>query len=277
MTAKTSHADRFGGVRPRLPRGSRLTAAQVEKFYAEARTSRRALDLRGYDLSGVALGGERTWEFVAFGSNTDDEPAQLVGADFSAATLRGCWFTKADLHAVDFTGCEFIDCDLRFATISRSRLGQVQFRRCDMYGATLGGGTIVEGMKFALSSPPEFGEGITGLTWGCFAGASDTPALVGEDEEVYREVLRRTEFERPEGADTIDQAIDDRLLGAAGGYRRLSGFWTEMRARPTPTAAAWNGLPRNLDVSAARGSSRLRGPDCGWPISFVSLARTSRA
>lgn len=218
----------FSAVRPVAPPGSPLSREDIQALASEARRQHRVVDLRAYELSELDLGGSKQlWEFVIFGLNSDASTSTLRHVAFRGATLKACWFAGVDLCGVDLTECELVDCDFRFACFERVRLGHATFLRCDLYGASVETGSIAEGLTFKLSSLPQFGDGITGLQWESFSGSNGVPALAAEDPDAdaYRQFLRRTEHERPQNARSIDLAIDDRLIGAAGDYRRLSGYW----------------------------------------------------
>jgi hypothetical protein len=195
-----------------------------------ARAANCNLDLRGYDFSGSNLGkleGEATpvWSRLIFGLNDGEPTAKVTGVKFAKATLVECRFVNMELEEVDFTESEIVDCDFRFSSFRRVRLDGT-FTRCDMFGASIEAGTIALGAVFKLSTLPVFGDGVTGLNWGCFAGNEGIPALAGEDARVYEAILRRSEDERRSGDPTVEDAVDGRLGAAASGYRRLSGYWS---------------------------------------------------
>jgi Pentapeptide repeats (9 copies) len=191
----------------------------------------RNLDLCGSSLEGLDLGsqskGEQPeWEGLVFGLAGDDRPipAHLAGARFRGAVLRECRFANVDFDRVDLTECLLIDCDLRYAEFRNAKLGHATFERCDMFGASIQSGTIATECHFRWSTLPELVGGITGLEWWSFEKKDHVPALAGEDAQMYASLLLRTERDRPDKAKDVAEAIDQRLLGAAAGYRMLSGY-----------------------------------------------------
>jgi len=202
----------------------------IETAAAQAQQVGCYLDLRGLQLDGLDLGSKRgrerkTWTRLIFGMNDRCGAASVDRCNFEGSVLTDCLFAAMILTALDFTECELTDCDFRFATFRGVRLGSARIVGCDLYGASMESATIMGNIHFELSSLPQFGDGITGLDWSAFANPNGPRALVGEKADVYQEFLARTRDERPPKERSILDAVDDRLAGAAGGYRRLSGYW----------------------------------------------------
>lgn len=213
-----------------LPYGSSPSEGAIETAAALAQQVDCYLDLRGFRLDGLDLGGERdaerkTWNRLIFGMNDRRPAASVDRCNFERAVLTDCLFAGMELIGLDFTECELTDCDFRFATFRGVRLGSARIVRCDLYGASMESATIMSNIHFELSSLPQFGDGITGLDWSAVANPDGSPAIVGEKADLYLEFLKRTKDERPPNGRSILDAVDDRLPGAAAGYRRLSGYW----------------------------------------------------
>jgi hypothetical protein len=214
-------------ARPLVPPGP-ISRPEIEAAAADALARECCLDLRSYDLKHLDLGSDSdgtTWTNLIFGLNDRKPHASMDGCSFEHTTLQGCFFVAVELRRVDFTECELYECDLRFATFRGVRLGSVKMVGCDMYGAAIEAATIATGLRFERSTLPQFGDGITGLQWAAVAGKRP-PSLAGEDRDYYPEFLKRTRYERPLKEGDVAGAVDERLVGAAAGYRQLSGYWT---------------------------------------------------
>jgi hypothetical protein len=180
------------------------------------------IDLRGYGLSGLQLGG-RVWRRLVFGRNHDSEQAVLENVSFERGTLEWCELVGVDLDHVSFEACRISDCDLRYATFRRVRMADVTLERCDLYRANMLHGTELQRARFRLISPPDVYDGVTGLRWSSFCG-SETPAVIAESATEYASFLERTrqerQFDRP-----LDVALRERLENAAESFRTLSAYW----------------------------------------------------
>lgn len=231
ITPATHHA----GAAPRRVRlvdatGRKISAGTIEMASEQANRLNCYLDLRGVRLEGSDLGSERGverkhWRRLIFGMNDRRPAASVTGCNFERTILTDCLFAAMDLPRLDFTECDLIDCDFRFATFLGVRLGSAHFVRCDMYGACMQAASVAGNVHFELSSLPQFGDGITGLDWSAVDNPGGPPAVVGEHPDVYLEFLKRTRDERPPKSGSILHAVDNRLAGAAADYRRLSGYW----------------------------------------------------
>jgi uncharacterized protein YjbI with pentapeptide repeats len=217
-------------IRPPAGSDPRTLRPWLEAQIADAHDNGHNLNLCGSSLEGLDLGSltddERPkWNGLVFGVEGKDQPANLSRVRFSKAVLTECRFANVIFDRVDFTECELVDCDLRYAQFRSARLGHATFERCDMFGASIHTGTIATDLHFRWSTLPELGGGITGLEWSSFDNDDLAAALAGENAKMYASLLSRTEQERPEDAKNVADAIDERLLGAAANYRRLSGYF----------------------------------------------------
>lgn len=213
-------------MRPDSPLGTKLTRDEVLHLAEQANAAAEQLDLQGYDLRGVDLGGKNlTLRDVVFGRHGGPSPALLAGTSFRRSTLEHCFFAHVDLSGADFRDCRISRCDLRYATFRRTTLGDATLVLCDLYRASIDEGTVMLNTVFELVSMPATLDGATGLRWASFAGVDQRPALVTESESEYRDFLTWTQGDRLETY-PIDQALKDRLDDAAGTYRDLCGFWT---------------------------------------------------
>lgn len=217
------------------PAGSdpRTLRPWLEAQIADAEGKGCNLNLCGCSLEGLDLGSRAgdafpKWNGLVFGVEGKDheQPADLSRVRFSKAELTQCRFANVIFDRVDFTECKLVDCDLRYAQFRSARLGHATFERCDMFGTTFQPGTIATDIHFRWSTLPELGGGITGLEWSSFQNKDHAAALAGEEAQMYASLLLRTEEERPDDAKKVADAIDERLLGAAANYRRLSGYFS---------------------------------------------------
>jgi uncharacterized protein YjbI with pentapeptide repeats len=231
-------------VPARPPAGSdpRTLRPWLEAQIADARSKGHNLSLCGCSLEGLDLGSlpgdeHPKWNGLVFGVEGKDQPANLSRVRLSKAVLTECRFANVIFDRADFTECKLVDCDLRYAQFRGARLGHATFERCDMFGASIQTGTIATDLHFRWSTLPEFAGGITGLEWSSFHSDDLASALAGENAQMYASLLSRTEKERPKDAKNVADAIDERLLGAATNYRRLSGYFgTQGRYSDADTA-----------------------------------------
>jgi len=253
-------------VRVAPPAGSdpRTLRPWLEAQIAEARRNGHNLDLCGCSLQGLDLGSRAgdewpKWNGIVFGVEGSDHrrPTNLTRVRFSKAELTECRFANVIFDQVDFTECKLIDCDLRYAQFRSARLGHATFERCDMFGTSFQPGTIATDIHFRWSTLPELGAGITGLEWCSFQNDDRAAALAGEDAQMYASLLLRTEKERPDDAKKVADAIDERLLGAAANYRRLSGYFGT-QGRYSDADAAYRHSKRLERQSAGPGYAYTR-------------------
>jgi hypothetical protein len=213
------------------PSQGELTREAVVALVEEARMAEGELVLSGYDLSGVDLSGLNlgrkgvVWRDVVFGRHNGPPPAEMNGTSFRDSTFDHCFFAHANFTDADFRACVMSRCDFRYAQFHRTTVEEATFNLCDLYRATCLQGTIFRQSVFELVSLTASLEGATDLRWPTFAGKGRPPALVPEDEDKYREFLEWTKHDRGDTYSTED-ALNDRLLVAAEGYRNVSGLWT---------------------------------------------------
>jgi hypothetical protein len=258
-------------VRPSVPPRSELTRQVVLDLAAEAERSGDELDLSGYDLRHVNLGGEETaLANVVFGRHGGLPPAGLVGAVFRGASLQNCSFAHVDLTGADFRGCRISDCDFRYAIFHHTTLSDATLVMCDLYRASFQEGTVMANATFELVSLNTTLAGVTGLTWASFARTQGRPPLVTESEDDYRKFLERTRDDRPKTHD-LERAMDERLDDAARTYRQLSGLWTSTgQFRDAGHAYAYGRRLERQAVGPGAGRTRFQPLLWLW-LWFVDL------
>lgn len=218
-------------IAPVTPAGGALSQAEVLRLASLAShieacsgCAEVEIDLRGYRLNGLQLGGKgRVWRRLVLGRNHDSKQAILYDVSFERSRLEWCELVGVDLDRVSFEACEITDCDLRYTTFRRVRMAEVSFKRCDLYRACLLQGTELQRSRFSLVSPPDVYESVTGLRWSSFCGA-DGPAMIAESATEYAPFLQRTREERQPDR-PLEAAVKERLENAAESFRTLSAFW----------------------------------------------------
>jgi hypothetical protein len=253
-------------LRPNLTAGSRIDRDQFDTLVAAAEQRRVGLDLTGLDLTALDMRGSRPWRYLVFGDNPTGSAATMRQTVFAETTLEWCWLPGCELDGANFTGCTLVDCDLRFVTFGRARLGSATFDRCDLYGASMQSGTVLSNARFRMVSPPTVFEGVTGLRWPAFKSTRKVPALIAESKQYYPLFLERTGHERPGGLSTIPKAVDRRLYSAANSYRLLSGHWTFQ----TQFADAAEAYQRSRRLERRAASPFFRGTRLR-PLKWVGL------
>lgn len=253
-------------LRPGLAVGSRISRSELDALFALAEQRGIGLDLTGLDLTSLNMCRPKPWRYLIFGNNLTGSVATMRQTLFMGTALEWCWLAGCELNGANFTDCTFVNCDLRFVTFGRARLGSATFDRCDLFGASMQSGTVLSNSRFRLVSPPTVFDGVTGLRWSAFEGTRKSPALIAESKHHYPLFLERTGGERPGGSDTISAAVDRRLQDAANSYRLLSGHWTAQ----TQFADAAKAYQRSRRLERKAASPFHRGTRAR-PLRWVEL------
>lgn len=224
------------------------------------------MDLCGYDLSEMDLGGQRFRDVVFGRRRGKSPPANLRRTVFSGkgTTFERCDFTEAELERTDFRGCTLIDCDFRYTVFDRTQLTETTIRRGDFYRATFEKGTVMARSKLEnVSLDSASLDGMTAVDWDSLRGGASPPLVQETEEEAeYRQFLEGTVRDRPP-QDDIEKALSRRFRDAARVYRSLSGvFTTQGRYRDAGLAYAHS---RRLERRAERADHQRRPiPSLQW-------------
>ncbi len=91
----------------------------------------------------------------------------LAGAELVECTLEGITGEALSLAGMRLEGCQVVDCHLRRADLSGTRMVEVSFLRCNLAGITW---TAADWPQFAIAPELRFAE--CNLEYGTFAGLS---------------------------------------------------------------------------------------------------------
>ena len=180
---------------------------------------------------GLPLRSLERCRFTRFTFGTRDRdalPAVLAELSFKDSLFENAWFVNMPLTAVYFRGSRFIDCDFRYAVVTRTSFQEAELRDCDFYRAYFAAANVfVDARLTRVSLDKAWLKGILGLTQDMFINR-DPPALVQEfvRSSDYEEFLRPTLRDRP-AQHSVEKALENAPLDLAHIYRSLSGLWTD--------------------------------------------------